>query len=170
MIRSGDVEHEGWFYAISLMGIDKLRAHLVSHHGSEHSFCDRLWEYHSARGKPIAVVTSYVSQNLPRKLALDEAGRYCQAVLITWGTAIRATELPEGLSPEQLKVRLALGEKMGVVRDESSHACGRWTFVIDDCGRCIRREPLDPAVPLSFSSKSRFQLRSSDTSGARSAS
>jgi len=150
VILGGDVERNGWSDAILLMGIDNLSAHLVkiSHHGSEHSFCDRLWEYHSARGKPIAVVTSYVSRNLPRKLALDEAARYSQAVLLTCGTAIRATELPDGLSPEQFQVRLALGIKMGNVRDESSHACGRWTFVFDDCGCCIRRESLDPAVVL----------------------
>ncbi len=150
VILGGDVEREGWSYAILQMGIEKLPAHLVkvSHHGSEHSFCDRLWEYHSARGKPIAVVTSYVSQNLPRKLALDEAGRYCQAVLLTCGTAISATDLPDGLSQEQFRVRLALVNKMGTVRDESRHACGRWTFVFDDCGHCIHREPIDPAIVL----------------------
>ncbi len=150
VILGGDVERDGWSYAIAQMGNEKLSAHLVkmSHHGSEKSFCDRLWEYHSARGKPIAVVTSYVSRNLPRKLALDEAGRYCQAVLLTCGTAISATELPDGLSQEQFRVRLALVNKMGTVRDESRHTCGQWTFVFDDRGNCVRRESLGAAVVL----------------------
>jgi hypothetical protein len=150
VILGGDVERDGWDYAIRQMGAEKLSAHLVkvSHHGSENSYCDRLWEHHSARGKPFAIVTSYVSKNLPRRRALDEASRYSRAILLTCGTAIKTSEFPQGLNQGEFLARLALVQKMGTVSDESSHACGRWTFAFDDRGNCGSWEPVDPAMIL----------------------
>lgn len=73
IVLGGDVESPGWADVLQEISPNLLDAALVkvSHHGSTNGYCPNLWKYFSASQKPLAVVTSYVAQGLPRRNALD---------------------------------------------------------------------------------------------------
>src|SRR5262249_32305429 len=146
----GDVERPGWADVLTEIRPRDLAANLVkvSHHGSTNGYCEGLWEHFSASGQPDAVITSYLSQGLPRKEALDHIRGHTRSMLLTWATALRETELPDGVAPEILRSRLALLRRMGHLEDEAGHRCGRWSLVFDDQGHCVSRDSAVPAMDL----------------------
>jgi beta-lactamase superfamily II metal-dependent hydrolase len=151
IVLGGDVEKPGWTDVLTEIHPRDLAADLVkvSHHGSTNGYCVDLWKHFSGSGRPLAVITSYLSQNLPRKEALEHIREHSRSTLLTCATAVRQTELPEGLAPHILRSRLALLAKMGHLEDEASQSCGRWTLVFDDKGHCIGRDSAPPAIDLS---------------------
>lgn len=150
VILGGDVERPGWLDVLQEVQFADLAAHLVKvpHHGSENGYCENLWSHFSASGKPDAVVTSYASQGLPRRRALEVIRDHANTVLLTCGSALRSSELPSGTNEEEFKSRLALLNKMGRLQGEGIHACGRWTLVFDVQGNCVHRESSSPAIVL----------------------
>ena len=132
------------------MGPDHLAAHAVkvSHHGSANGYCEGLWQIFAARGKPLGVVTAYVSQSLPRRTALEEIGRHTDRLLTTCITALKEEQLPTALDPSIFKSRLALLRKMGVLTDTGRHQCGRCTLVFDKSGNCVETLLVSPAGEL----------------------
>jgi hypothetical protein len=147
IVLGGDVEREGWRDALREMGADHLAAHAVkvSHHGSANGYCDGLWPIFAARGKPIGVVTAYVSQSLPRRVALEEIGRHTDRLLTTCITALREEQLPTAFDPSIFKSRLALMNKMGGLSDARGHQCGRCTLIFDRLGKCVETLLTPPA-------------------------
>jgi beta-lactamase superfamily II metal-dependent hydrolase len=151
VILGGDVERGGWIDVINEMGTAALAAHAVkvSHHGSPTGYCDDLWAYFSAKGKPLAVVTAYASQDLPRKAALDHIRPHAREILTTCLTALKEDQLPAWTDPKMARLRLALKQKMGSLIHEISHQCGRCTLVFDDRGQCLEVRTIPPADRLS---------------------
>jgi beta-lactamase superfamily II metal-dependent hydrolase len=151
IILGGDVESPGWTDVLMDINPHELAANLVkvSHHGSTTGYCGDLWKHFSASGKPHAVITSYLSQGLPQRRALDHIREHTPSILLTCATAVRQTELPERVAPQILRSRLALLRKMGHLEDEASHRCGRWTLMFDDQGHCVGRNSAPPALDLS---------------------
>ena len=151
IILGGDVEEAGWRDVVTEMGPAHLTPHMVkvSHHGSKTGYCDGLWRQFADHGKPIAVITSFITRGLPKRGALDHIREHTSKILLTCMTALRESELPTGLTPGVFRSRLALLQKMGRLIDENGHACGRCTLVFDDQGQCVDMELEPPAVDLS---------------------
>jgi hypothetical protein len=138
IVLGGDVERQGWQDAVREMGAEYLAAHAVkvSHHGLNNGYCEGLWPSFALRGKPISIVTAYVSQSLPRRAALDEIFRHADQVLTTCMTALKKDQLPFGIDPHVFKSRLALHQKMGSLSTVGRHQCGRCTLMFDCLGNC----------------------------------
>ena len=150
IILGGDVESEGWRDAIKEIGAEHLAADAVkvSHHGSTNGYCEGLWPIFAARGKPIGVVTAYVSQRLPTKEALAHIADQTSRLMTTCMTAVKVDELPPNLDTKNLRSRMALRRKMGGFALEGPHKCGRCSIVFDDRGNCLETRLVGPAVEL----------------------
>jgi beta-lactamase superfamily II metal-dependent hydrolase len=151
VILGGDVERAGWKDVIVEIGTAALATHAVkvSHHGSPNAYCDGLWSHLSAKGKPLAVVTAYTAQSLPRQTALDHIRPHVRAILTTCLTALKDEQLPAWTDPETSRLRLALMAKMGRFGIESHHQCGRCSLIFDDRGQCVGTESIGPAGAIS---------------------
>jgi hypothetical protein len=136
---------------IAEMGAAYLASHgvKVSHHGSPTGYCDGLWSYISARISPLAVVTAYAAQGLPRRVALDHIRTHTREIFTTCLTAVTDDQLPTWTDPRSARLRLALRQKMGRVVQDRPHECGRCTLIFDDLGRCIEVQTIPPAGRLS---------------------
>jgi hypothetical protein len=148
VVLGGDVERNGWSDAIEEIGPKHLAAHAVkiSHHGSSNGYCEGLWTCFAASGKPVTVVTAYVSQSLPRQSALNHIIEHADRVLTTCITALKPDQLPTELHPGAVKSRLALLTKMRLLGDENRHQCGRCSLTFDDQGQCVDQELVPPAA------------------------
>jgi hypothetical protein len=151
ILLGGDVEREGWQDVIAEMGATTLASQgvKVSHHGSPTGYCDGLWSHISARSSPLAIVTAYAAQRLPRKVALEHIRPHTREILTTCLTAVNDDQLPGWTDPRSARLRLALKQKMGRVVQEMPHQCGRCTLVFDDRGQCIDAQTTPPAGRLS---------------------
>jgi beta-lactamase superfamily II metal-dependent hydrolase len=139
IILGGDVEEDGWRDVLVEVGAKKLSASLVkaSHHGSPTGHCDGLWPHFAAKSKPLAVVTAYASQNLPRKAVLEHITQHAESVMVTCFPSLKEKELPDGLDATVFRSRLALMSKMGRLTKSQSYPCGRCSFVFDIEGSCV---------------------------------
>jgi hypothetical protein len=151
ILLGGDVEREGWQDVIAEMGTATLASHAVkvSHHGSPTGYCDGLWSHISASISPLAIVTAYAAQHLPRKIALDHIRAHTREILTTCLTAVKDDQLPTWTDPRSARLRLALGQKMGRIVQDVPHQCGRCTLIFDDRGRCTDIQTIPPAGRLS---------------------
>jgi hypothetical protein len=151
ILLGGDVEREGWQDVIAEMGPATLASHAVkvSHHGSPTGYCDGLWSHISASISPLAIVTAYAAQHLPRKIALDHIRAHTREILTTCLTAVKDDQLPTWTDPRSARLRLALGQKMGRIVQDVPHQCGRCTLIFDDRGRCTDIQTIPPAGRLS---------------------
>lgn len=150
ILLGGDVERDGWRDAIAEMGTDALASHgvKISHHGSTSGYCEGLWSHISAGTGPIAVVTAYAAQRLPRKAALDHIRPHTRDLYATCLTAVQDDQLPSWADPGSARLRLALRAKMGEIARGTSHECGCCTLIFDDCGNCLSVEAAPPAGRL----------------------
>jgi hypothetical protein len=154
ILLGGDVERQGWQDIIAEMGAAALASHgvKVSHHGSPTGYCDGLWSHISAGTSPVAIVTAYAAQRLPREDALDHIRPHTREILTTCLTAVDDDQLPAWTDPQSARLRLALKQKMGRFVQGMPHQCGRCTLIFNDRGQCIGTETIPPAGRLSTGS------------------
>ena len=147
IVLGGDVECAGWKDVLEEMGSDHLAVSAVkiSHHGSTNGYCDGLWDAFSARGKPLGVVTAYVSQNLPARAALEHIAPRVETILTTCLTALNENQLPTTADISVFRSLIALSGKTGRLPTQARHEFGRCTLIFDDEGRCLEQEFVSPA-------------------------
>lgn len=85
VLLGGDLEKSGWQEVIKEYGAGKLAACAVkvSHHGSPNGYCDGLWRYFAANGKPVAIIAPSRSHRLPTPEALKQIREFAEAVYVT---------------------------------------------------------------------------------------
>jgi hypothetical protein len=113
-------------------------------------YADGLWKSFARRLKPIAFLTSYSSQRLPRKAALDHIRGFSSRIVTTCLPAVHSDELPTPLSTgSPVASRRALYDKLKItaVRD---FPVGRCSFVFDDAGNCVEETSDGPLAKFLF--------------------
>jgi hypothetical protein len=139
IVLGGDVESEGWSDVIEVVGADGLSSHgvKISHHGSTNGYSDSLWPSLAKQQKPITFLTSYRSQRLPRKEAIEHIRGFSSRIVTSCLPAIHADESPIPLSTKApVASRRAIQEKLEA-RSASHFLVGRCSFVFDNAGNCL---------------------------------
>jgi len=113
LLLGGDVEKEGWQVVLDERPSQNLSASLVKvpHHGSNNGYCRGLWDSLAAAGKPIAVLTPYVSQGLPKSDALDHILAKSSEIHSAAALAHEADSFPTPSNKRLLRIRSYLVAK-----------------------------------------------------------
>lgn len=139
IVLGGDVEAAGWSDVLQEFGADGLSSHAVkiSHHGSTNGYADGLWPAFSKQQLPVTFLTSYRTQRLPRKDAIEHIRGFSSRIVTPCLPAIHADELPVPLSTKApVESRKALHEKLKVT-SATHFPVGRCSFVFDNAGNCV---------------------------------
>ncbi len=85
LIVGGAADSASWNDIIDDVGPENLSATAViaSHHGSYLGYTDRLWEYFSSRGRPIAIITPHHLHNLPDDQTIDHIRKFARTLILT---------------------------------------------------------------------------------------
>lgn len=137
VILGGDIVREGWKDSVLEFGENNLAADAVkiSHHGSNDGYCDGLWENFSKNGKPIAIVTAYASQRLPRKSALEHIQKYTKQIYTTRLESLSTNEFPSIKDTiKDTKAWMALSKKIEILPSDEQTKVGRCSFWFDNNG------------------------------------
>lgn len=148
VVLGGDVDCKGWEAAACAVGEERLAAAAVkvSHHGSQTGYSPKLWQHFSAKGKPIAMLTPFLAQRLPRWESLLHIKQYADPVFTTCLPAIWKTV---GRAPLSAKAdprsREAVHRDFGAYAAPDDARFGVCTLVFDDSGACVKKELRPPA-------------------------
>jgi len=140
----------GWRAVVSNRDCPNLHANFVkvAHHGSVTGFSEEAWERHCAAGKPLAVVTPFVTGSviLPRSVDVERIGKIANRVGIT--STIQVTDnLNKFYSREIVQSIKHRTRSMKVVKPQEEIGFLRSRFLLD--GTIVENVAQSPARWLS---------------------
>ena len=147
LLFGADLEKEGWMDVLgdSLSPLnDGKPTHFVkvSHHGSDNGYCDRLWENLAAKVPPIAALTAFCSNKLPKRSAIDHICTFAAGHRIATpnlSAAEAAASVVHSRAPSGSNLsRETLNKKTGA-KPASVGPMGRCSFEFAADGKCIAR-------------------------------
>jgi beta-lactamase superfamily II metal-dependent hydrolase len=149
IVLGADIEEEGWEETLKVFGDGgRLGSVLVkvSHHGSTNGYCEGLWQQLSPGKAAVAVITPYVSQDLPSPAGLSHVSNHARQTFVTSLSAVAlATDwLREGSDTDlpaiSFDVLVALRSLFPKSSRPSDRLEGRCSFLVHQDGAISHEE------------------------------